>query len=256
MKALLIGTLIKGATAAEKQIQAATIIVERIISGGEIKRSYVNLRGYGRIAEMIVEQSNGSSEGIVQVLGSLDVEQIDGLNVPVLSVENIKIMPNGTPSSSLVYGIGNVTRDAEIKTLNDQWRVMSTGFASNRKERGNKITSFFTLSMFGKVAQDGKCRVNNLVEYVSEGKGLSVSGQLDVQLWSDREDQTKQYSAINIIIDGLDFLPSGQKQEQTKDMVPNYAQAAASESNIPAYVGKSGENNLPEININEDEIPF
>lgn len=257
MKTMLIGTLIKGATAADKQIQAATIVVERIVSGGEVKLSYVNLRGYGRVAEMIVEQSNGITDGIVQVLGNLDIEQLDGLEVPVLSVENVKIMPNGTPHSSLVFGIGNVTRDAEIRILNEQWRVMTTSLASNRKERGIMKTSFFTISMFGKVQQDGKCRVNNLVEYVTRGKGLSVSGQLDVQIWNDRDDNTKQHSAINIIIDGLEFLPSGQKQEQPKDAVPPYVQTPAGVANaIPSYVGKTGQENLPEITVNEDEIPF
>lgn len=257
MKTMLTGTLIKGATAADKQIQAATIIVERIVSGGEVKLSYVNLRGYGRVAEMLVEESNGSSDGIVQVLGNLDVEQIDGLDVPVLSVENVKIMPNGTPHSSLVFGIGNVVRDAEIRVLNEQWRVMTTSLASNRKERGEMKTSFFTISMFGKVQPDGKCRVNNLVEYVTKGKGLSVSGQLDVQLWNDRDDNTKQHSAINIIIDSMDFLPSAQKQEQAKGVVPPYVQTpAGAESAIPSYVGKTGQQNLPEITISEDEIPF
>ena len=254
---MLIGTLIKGATAADKQIQTATIMVQRTVSGGEVKVSYINLRGYGRVAEMIVEQSNGGTDGIVQILGNLDVEEIDGLDVPVLSVENVKIMPNGTPHSSLVFGIGNVTRDAEVRGFNEQWRVMSTGLASNRKERGEMKTSFFTISMFGKVQQDGKCRVNNLVEYVTKGKGLSVSGQLDVQIWNDRDDNTKQHSAINIIIDGLEFLPSGQKQEQSKDAIPPYVQTPAGAANaIPSYVGKTGDKELPDITINEDEIPF
>lgn len=257
MKVLLIGTLIKGATEAEKQLQSATIIVERVISGGEVKSSYVNLRGYGRIVETIVEQSNGNTDGIVQILGNLDVEKIDGLDVPVLSIENAKAMPNGTPHFSLVFGTGNVTRNAEVRILNEQWRVMSTGFASNRKERGEQKTSFFTLSMFGKVQQDGKCRVNNLVEYVTRGKGLSISGQLDVQVWNDRDDNTKQHSAINIIIDSLEFLPSGQSQEQAKNEAPPYTQAPATgASSVPSYVGKVADQDLPEITINEDEIPF
>ena len=85
----------------------------------------------------------------------------------------------------------------------------------------------------------------------------SLAGQLDVQLWNDRDDSTKQHSAINIIIDSLDFLPSGQKQEQLKDVVPPYVQTPANAANaVPSYVGKTGQQNLPEISVSEDEIPF
>lgn len=252
MKVLLIGVLVKGAKAANSELESATIVIERK-AGDEIKPSYVNLRASGKNTETIVSKSNESGEGIVMINGILDVEDMDGLNVPVVTVNTIKSMPAGSPHTSLVYGIGNLTRDAEVRQLNDQWRVMTGSIAANRKVRGNEKTSFFNLSLFGKIGQDKKCSASNTAPYMTKGKGLSISGQLDVQIWNDRDDESKQHSAINIILDGFDFLPCAKRDEGTKE-VPQYAQSSQPAA-LPSYVNKA-DTSAPVINIDEDEIPF
>lgn len=253
MKVLLIGTLVKGAKAANNALESATIAVERK-AGDEIKVSYVNLRAYGKNAETIVSQSNGSGDAIVMVQGNLDVESMGSLNVPVVTVEKVNVMPAGSPHTSVVYGIGNLTRDAEVRQVNDQWRVMSVAIAANRKIRGNDTVSYYNLSLFGKVGQDGKCRASNTAPHMTKGKGLSISGQLDVQVWSDREDPSKEHTSINIILDGFNFLPGGKRDDGSREAAPQYGETPK-HSSPPAYVNNT-ENNLPEIDINEDEIPF
>lgn len=252
MKVLLIGALVKGAKAANNVLESATIAVERNV-GSEVKVSYVNLRAYGKSVETIVSLSNEAGDGIVMITGILDVEEINSMQVPVVTVESVKVMPSGTPHVSVVYGIGNLTRDAEIRKLSDQWRVASVGIASNRKVRGVQKTSFFTMSLFGKVGEDGSCRADNTAPHWTLGKGLSISGQLDVQIWNDQTDPNKQRSSVNIIIDGFEFLPSGKRDDSQKDVPPPYTNTPKTGS-VPSYVNQTG--NLPEIDINEDEIPF
>lgn len=253
MKALLIGVLVKGAKAKDNTLESATIAVERK-AGDEVKVSYVNLRAYGKNVETIVSQSNGSGDGVIMIHGNLDIESIGSMNVPVVTVEKVTVMPAGSPHMSLVYGIGNLTRDAEVRQINDQWRVMSASIAANRKIRGNDTVSYYNLSLFGKVGQDGKCRASNTAPHMTKGKGLSISGQLDVQVWQDREDPTKEHTSINIILDGFNFLPGGKRDESPREAAPQYGESPK-QSSAPSYVNMP-ESNLPEIEITEDEIPF
>lgn len=243
MNAVLFGKLIGGNN---------TICVERK-SGDTVKKSYVNLRAKGKKAEFLAQLV--AKKVMVRVTGVLDVEKVDGADAPFLEVKSIAEMPSGTPHFSLVYGNGNVTRDSEIKVLSGDWQVLGYGIASNRKVNSVQKTSFFTVSMFAKNYEDGANRLSKIAPHVLKGKGLSVSGQLDIQEWNG-EDQ-KLYRAVNIILDDFEFLPGG-KRSEVDDQLPNYAKQPA-DAALPSYIGKESDSageGLPEIEINEEEIPF
>lgn len=244
MRTMLIGEFVKG---------TSTIFVERK-AGDQVKKSYVNLRGKGKISETLKQYSE--KEALVSVTGQLEVEEVNGLNAPFIDVQSVISMPSGTPHMSIVSGIGNVVNDAEIRRLENGWKVLGYRFASNRKIGNDQKTSFFTISQFAKDYEDGGNRLVNLAPHVTKGKGLSVWGRLDVQIW-DGEDG-RQFSAVNIILDDFEFLPGGKKQEGQEELPP-YAKPSG-EQPAPAYVGQEAsapqQGSLPEIDINEDEIPF
>lgn len=249
MKAYLVGSLLKG---------QLTLVVERK-AGEVVKKSYVNLRARGAVLETINTQA--AKGGMIRLSGDLDVEKVNGMDAPFLSVKSARVVKEGTEHSSMLVGTGNVTRDSEVKELQSEWRVLNYGLASNRMVDGKQKSSFFNVSDFAKLKTDGSCRLNNLAPHIKKGKGLLIIGQLDVQTWPDRDEPEKQHISVNVILDDFEFLP-GKKQEEQRDETPAYVKVAGDEQ-IPSYIGKeatqesiAGAESLPEIEIAEDEIPF
>ena len=134
--------------------------------------------------------------------------------------------------------LGNITNDINIKYTKDGATIASFSIAVNRKYRKADGTmaeevSFFDAVAFGKTGEV-------IGQYFGKGSRILITGRLKQERWTAQDGTNR--SKVVIVVDGFDFID--RKTEEAYR--PNNHQPRPQES--PAE--------LPEIDVDEDEIPF
>lgn len=112
--------------------------------------------------------------------------------------------------------IGRLTRDVRVEFLQSGTPVGEFGFATSRKIKETKKTTFIDCRIYGKSAE-------TLAKYVKKGDPLLVEGPLDMDQWEkEGQKRTKHF----ITIDSFTFLSGGQQRQEQQA-------APAAENDIP-----------------------
>lgn len=160
--------------------------------------------------------------------------------------------------------IGNLTRDVELRYLPSGSAVAKFGLATNRTwkdQQGQQKdeTCFIDITLFGRSAE-----VAN--QYVRKGSKILVEGRLVFEQWTDQQGQKR--SKHGVVADQMKMLDTRQSQGGGSDDYgySQEPQQSYSKPEQPSYqaprqpqqppINQGGGNNLPEIDINDDEIPF
>jgi single-strand DNA-binding protein len=144
-------------------------------------------------------------------------------------------------SYNLWVGLGNATRDAELKYLPSGSAVCEIDLAINdsyfNKQTNQKVesVSFVTCVFYGKIAE--VCG-----QYVTRGKQLLVQGKLKQQSWTDKETQAKR-SKLIVVAESMQLL--GGKSDQRPDT-----------RNEPASERKQAPESEPAYTAAGDDVPF
>lgn len=154
---------------------------------------------------------------------------------------------------------GNLSRDIEIRYTQSGSAIGKTAIAVNRKFKSatgeqKEEVLFVDLNFFGRTAEIAN-------QYLRKGSQVLVDGRLKLDQWT-AQDGSKR-SAHSVTVENLQMIGGNENRTQPADDggVPvetygadgshqgtsNYSQPA------PAPQPTS---NIPEIDINEDEIPF
>ncbi|MCE3038884.1 single-stranded DNA-binding protein [Helicobacter anatolicus] len=166
-----------------------------------------------------------------------------------------------------VVMIGNLTRDVELRYTPSGAAVATIGLASNRrykKQDGSLAddTCFIDVKLFGRTAE-----VAN--QYLRKGSRVLIEGRLTYETWTDQMGNKR--SRHTIAAEGLSMLDSknGGATEGYSASAPmtsnNY-----NDTNVSATYSSANDNNgyakqqsqkdyvhsVPEIDIDEDELPF
>lgn len=155
-----------------------------------------------------------------------------------------------------VIMIGNLTRDVELRYLPSGNAVATIGLASNRRYKKQDGTQgeevcFVDVKLFGRTAE-----VAN--QYLRKGSKILIDGKLTFESWVDQMGAKKSRHVITAeSMQMLDGRPDSQ-QAQSHETYPQYNQSAPTMKQAPQYGANPTNNphNIPEINIDEDEIPF
>ncbi len=152
--------------------------------------------------------------------------------------------------------VGNLTRDIELKYAPSGTAIGSTGIASTRKFKGGdgqmkEEVLFVDITAFGRTAE-----VMN--QYLRKGSKLLVEGRLKLDSWTDQNGGKR--SKHSVTIENMTMLDSkgdnpgggGGNYNQAPSSAPQ--QQAAPQQQQQAYQAPS--NDVPSIDINDDEIPF
>lgn len=107
--------------------------------------------------------------------------------------------------------LGNLTRDIQLSYTPAQTAVADFGMAINRKWKGKdeqqkEETCFVDCVSFGKSAE-------TLNKYVSKGNPLFVEGRLKFESWTDKDGNKR--SKLKVVVENFQFLPSGEKKEDS-----------------------------------------
>jgi single-strand DNA-binding protein len=159
--------------------------------------------------------------------------------------------------------VGNLTRDIELRYAQSGSAIAKTAIATSRKFTLNgekkEETCFVDITFFGRSGE-----VAN--QYLRKGSKILVEGRLQFEQWVDQASGQKR-SKHSVIVEAMQMLDSrgeassgGYNDGAESNYDSGYEAPAQKTYSAPSYskpaAVKMPENNLPEIDINEDEIPF
>ena len=171
--------------------------------------------------------------------------------------------------------VGNLTRDIELRYSQAGMGIAKTAIATSRKFTSNgekkEEVCFIDITFFGRSAEIAN-------QYLRKGSKILVEGRLNFEQWVDQNGQKR--SKHSVTVENMQMLDSradaqniGAPMDQGGYGAPahnSYAQQPMNQGynapqqnyNAPqqqkynAPQTKMPENTIPEIDINEDEIPF
>lgn len=120
-------------------------------------------------------------------------------------------------------GIGNLTKEPEIRYTNNNLKVATITIAINRKEEADFIDC---------VAFDKKADI--IEQYLHKGNKVAVEGRLQTNMY---EKDGKKYKSMNILINNIEFLNTNKVVEEDG-------------------IKKEVENGEPQAIWNDDQLPF
>jgi len=141
-----------------------------------------------------------------------------------------------------ISGLFRLTRDSELKYSQSGSAILKLGLACSEKFGEKETQLFIDATAFGKPAEI-------INQYAGEkGTQIFLTGKLQTESWE--KEGVKQYKT-SMIVESFDFVskPKGEQQEQKPYTPPTPTYEKPVAKPMP-------ENNLPEIDIDEDEIPF
>ena len=145
--------------------------------------------------------------------------------------------------------VGNLTRDVELKYTPSGTAIAKFGIATNRTYKdtmtgeNKQEVMFINVTVFGRSAE-----VAN--QYLSKGRKVLVEGRLVLDQWVDSTGQKR--SKHSVVAEKVQFMDS--KSQSSDYNVTTQAPSAPK----PQMQTKSQEttNNIPSIDIDEEDIPF
>lgn len=119
-------------------------------------------------------------------------------------------------------GIGNLTKEPEIRYTNNNLKVATITIAINRKEEADFIDC---------VAFDKKADI--IEQYLHKGNKVAVEGRLQTNMY---EKDSKKYKSMNILINNIEFLNTNNKvveEDGIKKEIENGEQEAIFQDELP-----------------------
>lgn len=151
--------------------------------------------------------------------------------------------------------VGNLTRDIELRYSQNGSAIAKTAIATSRKFTVNgekkEETCFVDITFFGRSGE-----VAN--QYLRKGSKILVEGRLSFEQWVDQTSGQKR-SKHSVIVEVMQMLDSRDNDngENNSGGYVNGSDEMNTGVNAPAhYEKKTIPHNLPEIDMEDDQIPF
>lgn len=158
--------------------------------------------------------------------------------------------------------LGNLSKDIEIRYSQSGSAIANTAIATTRKFKGADGTQkeevlFVDVTFFGRSAE-----VAN--QYLRKGSKVLLDGRLKLDQWTTQDGSKR--SKHSVTVENLQML--GNKEDNQSGGGGGYNNAPSGENysqpapsyDAPAHAPQSAPHhqsaNIPEIDVNEDEIPF
>ena len=167
-----------------------------------------------------------------------------------------------------VIMIGNLTRDIELKYLPSGSAIANGAIATShkyKKQNGEQVDEvcFLDFSIFGKGGE-----IFN--QYVRKGSKVMLEGRLVFQQWKAQDGTNRSRHALSVtefkFLDGKSDsqdtggnnynAPQQQQPQQQYNQQPQQNYNAPKQQQQNSGMNNSYEQNIPTIDIDNDEIPF
>ena len=147
--------------------------------------------------------------------------------------------------------LGRLTRDIELRYTQNGLAIAKTAIATNRKYKTQsgeqkEETCFIDITLFGRAAEIAN-------QYLSKGRQVLVEGRLVYEQWTDQTGQKR--SKHSVAVDNLQMIGSRDSASQNMDTKSsNYTSPTYNQEKSMQKTQTKQE--IPEIDIEDDEIPF
>jgi single-strand DNA-binding protein len=143
--------------------------------------------------------------------------------------------------------VGNLTRDVELKYLPSGTAVANFGIATNRTYKDvsgqqEQEVMFIDVKVFGRSAEIAN-------QFLHKGKRILVEGRLAFEQWVGNDGQKRSKHVV--VAEKVQFMDCKTNNGET-NQARNYGQSA---DYAPPQTNNS-QANIPEVDIDEDAIPF
>ena len=162
--------------------------------------------------------------------------------------------------------VGNLTRDIEMKFSQGGMAIAKTAIATSRKFKSNtgeqkEEVCFVDITFFGISAE-----VAN--QYVRKGSKILVEGKLVFEQWTDQNGQKRSKHGVTVdIMQMLDSKGTNYPESHTPtSKKPGSQYSSEEKTSTEPYTTQTRQpetytpvpkpNDIPSIDINEEEIPF
>ena len=164
--------------------------------------------------------------------------------------------------------VGNLTRDVEMRYTSSGSAIGKVGIATNRKFKSasgemKDETMFIDLTFFGRTAEVAS-------QYLRRGSKILVEGRLILEQWVAQDGTKRSRHSVTVesmqMLDtradaqnnqynnsGYNSAPAAPQQQASSQAAP-MQQQAPTQSGVNQKMPQEPE--IPEIDIDEDEIPF
>jgi len=140
--------------------------------------------------------------------------------------------------------VGNLTRDVELRYSSSGMAIAKFGLATNRSYKDTTTgelkqeVMFIDITVFGRSAEIAN-------QYLKKGRRVLIEGRLVFDQWIDSSGQKR--SKHSIVADKVQFMDSKESSANVNQTYNNQAQQQQMQQQ---------KNNIPSIDIDDDEIPF
>ena len=162
-------------------------------------------------------------------------------------------------------GVGNLTRDIEIRYSNSGVAIANTGLAMSRKftkdTQKSEEVCFVDITFFGRSAEIAN-------QYLRKGSKILVEGRLNFEQWVDQNGGKRSKHSVTVenmqMLDARQDDDGGNQYSQHSEQQYSQQQGGHSaphgqyqQQQSYAYPQtRMPENTIPEIDISDSEIPF
>jgi single-strand DNA-binding protein len=164
--------------------------------------------------------------------------------------------------------VGNLARDVEIRYTQGGSAIGKTAIATNRKFKSQTgeqrdETMFVDLTFFGRTAEIAN-------QYLRKGSKVLIDGRLVLEQWTAQDGSKRSKHSVTVenlqMLGGRDeapmggggYAPESQDNFGTPPAQPQMQNTQSSPTTPTSQTApaKPAESNIPEIDIDDDEIPF
>jgi single-strand DNA-binding protein len=149
--------------------------------------------------------------------------------------------------------VGNLTRDIELKYLQSGTAVGNSAIATSRKFKSTsgeqkEEVCFIDIAFFGRSAEIAN-------QYLKKGSKILVEGRLKLDQWTDQNGAKR--SKHSIIVENMQMLGGKSDEGANSYVPPSDSKPFANESTQTMQTPiQEQSKSIPEIDIDDDEIPF
>jgi single-strand DNA-binding protein len=154
--------------------------------------------------------------------------------------------------------VGNLTRDVEIRYTSGGSAIGKVGIATNRRFKSaggeqKEEVMFIDLTFFGRTAEIAN-------QYLRKGSKVLVEGRLVLEQWTAQDGSKRSRHSVTVenmqMLDSRGETPGGYEQGSRNYGTASDMETSSGYSQPSPSQRQPEQSNIPEINIDEDEIPF
>ena len=145
--------------------------------------------------------------------------------------------------------VGNLTRDVELKYTPTGTAIAKFGLATNRTYKDSvtgenkQEVMFIDITVFGRSAEIAN-------QYLRKGRRVLIEGRLVLDQWVDQTGQKR--SKHSIVAEKVQFMEN--KSSEQSGYQHSFTKPQPQPAPQPQM--QNNQNNIPSIDIDDEEIPF